>query len=231
MVKAPLVAHYIPPRRRIFGLRGDQSDAQPVTGWPSETEFLHGSVMLLMGEPGCGKSSFLLEFGRYQVQSLRSWLSTRLTRLVSRVVPWIPVFVALRDVRASDFKGLLLKLLRRLPAPVDTVLSSTEDLGVNILLLLDGLDEVQSGCLEDPISAICEGVPIGRLRIIATCREGKHRSLVTDNVVLSVLNRWELLPFDMQQVLSIAFATFSCVKACLLWCVLSLCFSLTYLKS
>lgn len=220
MVKAPVVAHYILPRRCM---NGDHSDAQPVTGWPSETEFLHESVMLLMGEPGCGKSSFLLEFGRYQVQVLRSWLSTQLTRLVSRVVPWIPVFVALRDVRASDFKGLLLTLLRRLPAPVDTVLSSSEDLGVIILVLLDGLDEVQCGCLEDPITAICEGIPIGRLRIIATCREGKYRSQVTDNVVLSVLNRWELLPFDTQQVLGIAFATVSCERLVPMVC-LFLCF-------
>jgi hypothetical protein len=153
-------------------------------------------TMVVTGEPGAGKSTFLWSVGARVLreggvdQLLGLPLSRAPTPMTggTGLLPWIPVFMDVSGLTRSELFGALPTLLESCAIPKDAVHVLTRRLDaqcpVRLLLLCDGLDELAAdaastsgeGSLADFVTILCGVADVGgkplpcAVKVIATCR-------------------------------------------------------------
>jgi hypothetical protein len=76
-------------------------------GWPSGDDFGENCPLVLVGESGCGKSTYLMTYGHACMKALQEWRRTLLSRVASKEPPHVPVFIPLRNHKANELRTLL----------------------------------------------------------------------------------------------------------------------------
>ncbi len=168
----------------------------------------HSSILLL-GEGGSGKSTFLWQLGKSLTEGHRDLLSTPLYLARSPFPVVVPVFLDLRKYSVSDIgsqDGLLRRTLLKVGLSVGEIealrTQDPREPRVRLVLLADGMDELRGNVasIQDFVGAISGGVPWHPhlLTVLATCRLGKLENQAT---ALSVDTKLVfLLPLSQNQV-------------------------------
>lgn len=145
----------------------------------SEAFVTHQYRLLLLGEPGVGKTVSLLEFALEQLDKL--WHEPRAL---------LPVFVSIRTWNFTKEETIIDWLART--TPLDKNIIETKIKQKEILLLLDGLDELPSqvrGCSDEPngkrhdyrIKFIQKIAEFENIPLIITCRTKDYEEIVSNH--------------------------------------------------
>jgi hypothetical protein len=203
-----------------FVLRSSEAGAEPpYQALPLQTlvqSFLDGpspQLLLVLGEPGLGKTAFTwLTAGRC-LRSFNQWATSKGPKRPS-VSPWIPVVLDLKDYCVSELQGLLPRVLvNKFGMPRAAVESLQqghhlpEDTWLTRLVVFcDGFDElkVQEGepSIRDFVGTLCGGEwAASCLKVVVTSREsvlaeqGEEGAVFGDRYARAVM-----LPFSHAKV-------------------------------
>jgi HEAT repeat protein len=132
----------------------------------------HGRRVVLLGEPGAGKTTTLLAFAREAVSSRLADPSALL-----------PVYV---PIRTWDGTGDLVAWMAAV-ADLDAATLRTAVVSGQVLLLLDGLDElrrisVRAGASEDPrLAFLRAATTLGRTPMVIACRRAEYEQMAASS--------------------------------------------------
>lgn len=203
------------------------------------TDFLGGAVdtLLVLGDPGSGKSTFVWEEGHRLtllngvedlVQtpvSLWSDTSSHQRRdpaqAAPQSLPWMPLFIPLKEHSASSLSGLLPRALAQCGLDAGTVAAMRASPQVRLLVLCDGFDELREDedagharrQLHNFAATLCDdrgvhGAPGTRqpewtIKVVVTSRENRLGGRGDEDRVFGNHARLVLLPFTRTQVCSV----------------------------
>ena len=171
------------------------------------------SVLLLLGEPGAGKSLSMWQAARRRLEQFKSDMSGD---AISRC--WLPIVIELNAFQLSELVRLIDRQLREkygLDEKAITKLKQTtlgQTAESKVLLMLDGYDELiqTEGMNRREHSELFkriggEGWSAGQLKVIVTCRRRFLANDSEERMIFGVgsyqrYQRYELLPFTQEQI-------------------------------
>ncbi len=172
--------------------------------------------MLLLGEPGCGKSTVLFRVAQRALKDWHEILSTPISRLRFNDLPWLPLFVELKQCKPENLEGMLPRLLKEQYHYSDDVVThvisalshaSASKPRLRILLMCDGLDELQGACADiggDFLTTIVGSadvvLPGAAFKMVVTSRESAFSCTAEEVRLFRPCERKVLLPFSDTQV-------------------------------
>lgn len=177
-------------------------------------------TMLLLGEPGCGKSLGMLWYANELLQAMSQALTRPLSGS-SRTdsLPWLPVMIDLKLLSADSLPGQLQRQLDSLYKPLSdgaslfSALMDSVDPSVcrgsrvRLLVMCDGLDELQGGVggmTDSFLTALCRGLQCSHasavLKVVVTSRETAISSRSAERALFGDCARRVLRPFNDDQI-------------------------------
>jgi predicted NACHT family NTPase len=173
-------------------------------------EFLGSThqVLALLGEPGSGKSTCLHHFAQRHFEgAVRHYLDTPIALLGPVECPWLPVFVNLRQYRASQLHGLVDTVLATAWGLSSHVIEALRVQGsglrtVRLLVLCDGLDEVllDTAVVDLATMVLRDPWPSHLLKLVVTSRPSFFSGRGADTAFLGPRDTRLILPFTLSQV-------------------------------
>ena len=202
--------------------RDGRDDETPIHSLAEfRTSFLGGpeQVLLVLGDPGAGKTTFLWKSAEMCYHNAVGWAGTEMPGpLDPEMLAWCPVVIDLKSYSVSEVTGLLLTRLREygirdperwsLPVAVRTTL-----LTPRLLVLCDGFDELRSDASGSSFSSqnvrpfvaqLSGGAAwdASVLKVIVTSRESGFHGRHNEELVLGRHQRCVILPFTNTKVRS-----------------------------
>ncbi len=206
--------HYVPPWveelvEGSWSTTTTAANAMPSQSLAAVEEALLAShttmqLLVMLGEGGVGKTSFLMRLGARLAADCRAFLLTCAANYVP--APWVPVLLELRWYTVDSLRGALGRHLERECGVPPSVVEALEhghvpigDCGVplvRVVLLCDGMDDMADSCnfVQDFVATVCGGTawPASVLRVVVTSRSSRP---MKQTALVQVL-----LPFGMVQV-------------------------------
>jgi hypothetical protein len=173
-------------------------------------------LMLLLGEPGSGKSMFTWYSSQSYLQQYQEYLTAMVTQ-PHTLSPWIPVVIDLKEHKLSEVNGLLPRYLKDSCGLSESVIRQLRcgPSTARFVVFCDGFDELKAEASDkltrevrngfsDFAASLCGGSelawPLHSLKVVVTCRENRFNGRKEEDALFGKHRRRLLLPFRSAQI-------------------------------